>query len=362
MLFRSGFLLYNIHPATIFLGDAGSQFLGFCIGVLLIKTTQGNTIYSPVLPLFVIGVPIIDTASVMVYRILKGKSPFTPDKNHLHHKLLDFGLTHQQAVIILYMMHFLLIVIGWWMKFNQDYVILYSYFVVSTALYLIFFVLMRYQDDRMSFVTSFADLIYKSYKLMMSTSVRYYITKYSWILMLCFLGLLFVVPTYFVPVSEFNLAYISILVFLTTYLIIIKSSGLDFFLRIVTYMLLCYYTYVMITGEQTLTLLSHELEISNVLFFGLGIFFIPCLVLTPEKKPFDALHILSIAIVIFLFILPAAYLPIVNMPYSFAKLLLVGWVVNLVFSRIQRNRKVVLSFVILSLAFSFGKQVLGFIS
>jgi len=98
-----GFLRYNTHPAMVFMGDCGSQFLGFSLGALSIWLSQRvNTAIAPELPLLILGLPIIDTVTVMVQRILAGRSPFLPDRSHFHHKLLELGFDHYQVVVVIY--------------------------------------------------------------------------------------------------------------------------------------------------------------------------------------------------------------------------------------------------------------------
>jgi UDP-GlcNAc:undecaprenyl-phosphate GlcNAc-1-phosphate transferase len=98
----AGFLRFNTHPAVLFMGDAGSQLLGFLMAVFAIAVTQANTPYSKILALPIIGFPIVDTLTVMVERIRKKRSPFSPDKNHFHHRLLKFGFFHTEAVFTIY--------------------------------------------------------------------------------------------------------------------------------------------------------------------------------------------------------------------------------------------------------------------
>lgn len=100
-----GLLRYNTHPATVFMGDAGSQLLGFVAIILSLALTQKNSHLSPVLPIFIIGLPVIDTLSVIIQRIAEGKSPFIADKNHLHHKLMSLGFYHSESVILIYIFH-----------------------------------------------------------------------------------------------------------------------------------------------------------------------------------------------------------------------------------------------------------------
>ncbi|MEJ5366530.1 MAG: MraY family glycosyltransferase [Desulfosoma sp.] len=98
----TGFLRYNSHPAQVFMGDAGSQVLGFLVGMSLLVYHEGRGTPNPALLLFLLGVPALDTACVMIQRILEGQPLFQADRNHLHHILLRRGLTHEHAVIALY--------------------------------------------------------------------------------------------------------------------------------------------------------------------------------------------------------------------------------------------------------------------
>ncbi|MFH2093442.1 MAG: MraY family glycosyltransferase [Pseudomonadota bacterium] len=98
----AGFLRFNTHPAVVFMGDAGSQLLGFLVITFALVLTQTHTPYSRVLSLTLIGFPILDTLMVMVERIVKGQSPFKADKNHFHHRLLRLGFSHAEAVLMIY--------------------------------------------------------------------------------------------------------------------------------------------------------------------------------------------------------------------------------------------------------------------
>jgi UDP-GlcNAc:undecaprenyl-phosphate GlcNAc-1-phosphate transferase len=99
-----GFLYYNYHPASIFMGDTGSLFLGFLIAALAVKGLQkseGNI--ALLVPIITLAVPIGDTILAFFRRLNKGQHPFNPDKDHLHHRLLFLGLSHRQAVHIIYL-------------------------------------------------------------------------------------------------------------------------------------------------------------------------------------------------------------------------------------------------------------------
>jgi UDP-GlcNAc:undecaprenyl-phosphate GlcNAc-1-phosphate transferase len=99
-----GFLFYNFNPARIFMGDSGSYFLGFVLATtsLLGSMQPTSTAVSLLVPILAMGVPIFDTLFAMVRRFLERRPIFSPDRGHVHHRLLDMGITHRRAVLILY--------------------------------------------------------------------------------------------------------------------------------------------------------------------------------------------------------------------------------------------------------------------
>ena len=92
-----GFLRWNFHPASIFIGTSGVMFVGYTLAVLSILGTAKVAV-----ALLVLGVPILDTFWIIVRRLGSGHSPFTPDRGHIHHRLLDMGLSHSQTVLVIY--------------------------------------------------------------------------------------------------------------------------------------------------------------------------------------------------------------------------------------------------------------------
>jgi UDP-GlcNAc:undecaprenyl-phosphate GlcNAc-1-phosphate transferase len=98
-----GFLRYNFAPATIFLGDSGSLFLGFMAAVLSLAGSQkGSTIVAIAIPLVSFGLPVTEAGLSLARRFVSGQSLLAGDRGHIHHKLLDRGLTQRQAAILLY--------------------------------------------------------------------------------------------------------------------------------------------------------------------------------------------------------------------------------------------------------------------
>jgi UDP-GlcNAc:undecaprenyl-phosphate GlcNAc-1-phosphate transferase len=99
-----GFLIFNFNPASIFMGDTGSMFLGFVLAVTSIKTsTKSGTAVAMLVPIIALGLPIMDTLLAMVRRTMLGRPMFSADKEHIHHRLMSrVNLSHRNAVLVLY--------------------------------------------------------------------------------------------------------------------------------------------------------------------------------------------------------------------------------------------------------------------
>jgi UDP-GlcNAc:undecaprenyl-phosphate/decaprenyl-phosphate GlcNAc-1-phosphate transferase len=98
-----GFLIFNFNPASIFMGDAGSNFLGFVLALVALQTSRKTAAaVSFVVPFCVLGLPLLDVSLTMVRRALLRQGLFTSERGHLHHRLLQLGLSHRWAVLVLY--------------------------------------------------------------------------------------------------------------------------------------------------------------------------------------------------------------------------------------------------------------------
>ena len=98
-----GFLFFNFNPAKIFMGDTGALFLGYCISIIsLLGLFKSVTIFSLVVPIIILAIPIFDTFFAIIRRILNKQKISAPDKSHLHHRLLAMGFSHKETVLIIY--------------------------------------------------------------------------------------------------------------------------------------------------------------------------------------------------------------------------------------------------------------------
>ncbi len=100
-----GFLQHNFNPAKIFMGDTGSMFLGYMLAAIsILGAVKSAATIALIVPIVALGLPILDTAFAIIRRYMSGKPIFKPDKGHLHHRLLEMGLTQKQAVLLMYVM------------------------------------------------------------------------------------------------------------------------------------------------------------------------------------------------------------------------------------------------------------------
>ncbi|BCA57132.1 putative Undecaprenyl-phosphate alpha-N-acetylglucosaminyl 1-phosphate transferase [Nitrospira sp. KM1] len=134
-----GFLRFNTYPARVFMGDAGSQFLGFYLGVTaLVLTDPSHGPYSPMTALFIWGLPVLDMFGVMIQRWHEGRSPFIGDRNHLHHRLLSMGWSHREAVMLIYAVQTGLVTLAYTTRWQPDWVLMLIYLVVAACVLIIY--------------------------------------------------------------------------------------------------------------------------------------------------------------------------------------------------------------------------------
>lgn len=102
-----GFLVYNFSPASIFMGDSGSMFLGFIISIIALLGFKNVTMTSLIIPLLILAIPILDIIFAIIRRFLKGQKITSPDKYHIHHQLLNKNLSQKTVVLIIYFINIL---------------------------------------------------------------------------------------------------------------------------------------------------------------------------------------------------------------------------------------------------------------
>jgi len=293
-----GFLRYNTHPATIFMGDGGSQLLGFLCAVFTLILTQCNTPYSQVTPLFLIGFPILDTLTVMVERIVNGVSPFKPDKNHFHHKLMKLGLYHSESVITIYIVQAVFISFAFALKFYSNGTNLIAFVALAGIIILLFEVARKKQfkfrkDGGKLLASPSIFAIFGGRKI----AIRIAFSVLKWGLFIIFLVQCVIckkMPGY---MTGGALLFIALIIGVKR----IKPDAIKEMLRVALYCTIPLLIYFSTTSVGVWV--THEMEIINNLSFIFIIFFvIATLNLTKRRKGFKVNpldYLIFIVIIIF---------------------------------------------------------------
>lgn len=134
-----GFLVYNFPPATIFMGDSGSQFLGFIIAVISLLGFKGTTITSLIVPLLILAIPIFDVVLAIFRRMLKGEGIMKADKEHFHHQLLKMRFTQRKTILIIYAINIIFAAVSIFYVLGDNQVAIVIYIILMIML--LFFVL-----------------------------------------------------------------------------------------------------------------------------------------------------------------------------------------------------------------------------
>jgi UDP-GlcNAc:undecaprenyl-phosphate GlcNAc-1-phosphate transferase len=304
----AGFLRYNTHPAIVFMGDTGSQFLGFAAGLSMLLLTQIKTVYSPAILLYLIGIPIIDTIMVIFERLRQGRSIFRADNNHIHHKLLKMGLSHSESVMVIYTLQLGMILIAWTGRYADNAVLLVS-FLFLTGLSLYFFTL----DSRITWVVQFPNNnanpnpvnAGRARSLIFSRKMT---AKATWCGLLCILFLFYSIsPLVIKSVSKsiglFSFGLIVCLLLSKRFAI----RYINLFLTISFNFLALYYIFFTEYSKKSLYIPFQYRHYYNILFFALAMCYIGYLISTHEKVSFTTNDFLMLSVVIFLFFLPKDY-------------------------------------------------------
>jgi len=181
-----GFLRYNTYPSKIFMGDGGSNWLGFMTGLVMLMVARGSILgekYAAggesggvvLIPLISIllcmAIPILDTGFVISARLLKGKNPATPDKIHFHHGLMKIGLSHPNAVILIYFISLLIGIAGFFPILFENYSSWVVPFVVPVLLLMLLYVVMKLEEKAAEKVPL--------YQILFTTGKKEEISKFS---------------------------------------------------------------------------------------------------------------------------------------------------------------------------------------
>ena len=279
-----GFLRFNTYPASVFMGDAGSQLIGFLAIVLSLKLTQGNTPLSPMLPLLLLGFPVLDTLTVMTERKMNGKPMFVADKNHFHHKLMQLGLYHTEAVFLIYIIQAILVTFAFLLRFYSEWCLLsfYLLFTCSVFISVLWANKKKYQFKRPGLIDSFIKQRLKKIKKENSLiKISYRIIQLMLPFILLFSILLIgKVPLY---ISSFAILFVLLILF-SAGLIKKWTAGI---LSLSLYLLIPYMIYAAETNSVVWAT-EHVIEAYNISYIILAVFVAFTIKFTRRTKGFKA--------------------------------------------------------------------------
>jgi UDP-GlcNAc:undecaprenyl-phosphate GlcNAc-1-phosphate transferase len=278
-----GFLRFNTYPASLFMGDTGSQFLGFSLVTVSVALTQGATALSPVLPIIIFGFPVLDTIVVMVYRLIEGRSPFLPDKKHFHHRLISLGFFHSEAVFVVYVLQAILVTSAFIFRFYSEWVLLVGY-VIFSILIVGSFVIADVSGYRLKRYNIIDKVIKGKLKVLKERGiliiVSFQIVEYGIPFLLIF--------TCFIPraIPGFLSIISAMLIVLIIIIWFLKKSWLRVILTLTLYLLVPLVVYLSTTETRVPESLYYVEVLYNSLFVFLVFFVILTLKFTRRRRGF----------------------------------------------------------------------------
>jgi UDP-GlcNAc:undecaprenyl-phosphate/decaprenyl-phosphate GlcNAc-1-phosphate transferase len=343
-----GFLRFNTYPATLFMGDAGSQLLGFSTIVLALKLTQGGTALSPLLPLLILGLPVLDTAFVMVQRAREGRSIFSPDKNHFHHRLMSLGLYHTEAVATEYMIQAVLILSAFFFRFHSDWLILFSYLCFS-GLVVGSLVFADHHDWRLRRY-HFIDMTIKGRLKVLKDRGAFIIASFTAVKF----GMpLLLIATCFLPAAlprPFGVACLVAIPFLGFSSLLSGTVGRTILVGAV-YLFVPFVVYFS-EIDNVLLPTSPLLRLYHLAFVAVLLFVMATLKLTRRKKGFTITptDLLILFIILAAMLLPGAYLRTGRIGYVAAKTIMFFFSYEVLFGELRGENRLILASTIAALA------------
>ncbi|MCL6583658.1 MAG: undecaprenyl/decaprenyl-phosphate alpha-N-acetylglucosaminyl 1-phosphate transferase [bacterium] len=330
-----GFLRYNTYPATVFLGDTGSLFLGFMVGVSMILLTGGNCIYSPVISVYIIGIPIMDTLMVMLERFMDHRPVFKADKNHIHHKLMKMGLKHHEAVASIYFMQFLMTLLAWSLRFCSDGTLIAIYFLILTSFLAFFFLQKKGYLKVLAFHQGETNQAKKSLShvwgisLFSSASISH-LAWWGLVMGMVLFGLLS--PLAMRPFSrQIGLICCSLIVTIIIFRRL-KPKMMEIIAKFAAYFISLSFIFSL---EFQITYLK---PIFNILFIGMGACYLVYLVTAQESVPISTMDYLLLMGVVSTFFIPRAYPELIHLKNITVRTLFVVFYIELLFSKLKGEK------------------------
>jgi len=352
-----GFLRFNTYPASIFMGDTGSQFLGFSLIVLSLKLTQSETPLTPLLPLIILGFPILDTITVMAQRYQEGRPLFRADMNHFHHRLIRLGFFQTESVFIIYLIQAGLVIAAFLFRFHSEWFILIGYLIFSGFILTVFTI-----ADKKGFRLQRVSIVDKLIKgRLKELRDRGIIIKVSFRIIEFGIPLLLIFSS-FIPKHIPNYASYTALILvgiLVLFLSIFKKY-LGFVLRIILYIYIPYLIYIGNSASSSL-IPENLLKYYNISFFLFAIFIVLTIKFSRRRHGFKSTPMDFLILFIALIVpnLPIEEIESYHIGLIAAKIITLFFSYEVLMGELRENFRKLASFTILSLVI-FGVRGMGY--
>ncbi len=293
-----GFLRFNSHPARVFMGDGGSQFLGFILAVLVvILTQQVNTVLSPAIAILLLGLPVIDILAVFFLRAKHKMNLFKATRNHIHHRLLDMGFLHYESVMFIYTAQFILVLSAIPLMYEKDLSVLAFYLFICSSVFVFLTVSERcgfkvHKENNAS--RDMLSVVLDKYPRMVDVPIKTIESGLS----------LFIIASALVVYEvPFDFA-VSSLVLLVLLLFVLATGLLGYQLyRLILFVTIAFSVYLLTT--YPVDWLSNQIDVVFVYFIVMSILgFIAVKTFSSEEFKITPLDYLVIAIALLIEILP----------------------------------------------------------
>ncbi len=348
-----GFLRFNTYPARIFMGDSGSQLLGFCSGLICILVTQNsNTAMSPMVAVMVLGLPLLDVLMVMAIRLSEGRSPFSADNNHIHHKFLSIGFSHREAVYVVYAIQIALVLTAFLLRYSSDALLLSIYVLFCTALLL----LLAYAKGR---VGSNNDWVARSQRLLVRIGIDNELGSLRrfayWIIRALFSVILITGVSCINEIPrDFGVLAILLLVMLLPTMFI-KSEFTNAVRRLCLYVTAGFVVYFMELAQRDGVIVAIYLPVL-FLIIGVAVAFLIRMAGSSVRE-FSTLDFLLLAMAIIVSLFPNARVMDGVDATLVIEIVILFYTIDVLFNRRERLEKFVLASAVTSLLLIIGKSI-----
>jgi UDP-GlcNAc:undecaprenyl-phosphate GlcNAc-1-phosphate transferase len=344
-----GFLRFNTHPAIVFMGDTGSQFLGFMVGIAMMLLGHARGGNSSVLALYLIGIPVLDTLLVIIERIIGRRSIFKPDMNHLHHKLLKMGLKHSHAVVLIYATQLGIILVGWRFRSFTSGSLLAAYVcLMSVCIAILLMVKVRPIGSFVGGAIT-QELVNNRPAL---RRLRIMVSQVSWFSLIGALSIFYLFsPIWGRPIAKDVGAYSLIFSALVLGFKITRKNVPGVIFRLSAYFVALYYVVLFDLGKNQIA--WNPTWVNTCLFFLIGISYFCHLISTNDEIPIVTMDYLLLAVVVFTFFLPPALLQTYHVHTITAKILVTFLGFELVYYKLRTKNYILAAGLLPALGLNF---------